>query len=181
MTDWIIAPASHAELPEIARLVNSAYRGDSARQGWTHETDFLGGQRTDADALAEELGGPNPATILVLRETDAGPILACVLLEQVQGSHAVRRCYLGMLTVAPAVQARGVGRALLESAEDFARKAGAQIIVMTVIFLRDSLIAWYERRAYARTGETKPFPYGDERIGLPHRDDLHFVVMEKAL
>lgn len=181
MRSWIIAPASVADLPEIARLVNSAYRGDGARQGWTHETDLLGGQRTDAQTLTEELSGPNPATILALRESAGSAILASVLLEQVQGGHGVRRCYLGMLTVAPAVQAQGVGRVLLEAAENHARSMGAQVIVMTVIFLRDSLIAWYERRGYARTGETKPFPYGDERFGLPHRPDLHFVVLEKAL
>ena len=93
----------------------------------------------------------------------------------------MRRCYLGMLTVAPAVQARGVGRVMLEAAEHRARQMGAQVIVMTVIFLRDSLISWYERRGYRKTGETKPFPYGDERFGLPHRPDLHFVVLEKAL
>lgn len=181
MADWIVAPASRDQLPEIARLVNSAYRGESARQGWTHETDLLGGQRTDPDTLAESLSGPNPATILVLRERAGDPIRACVLLEEVQGAHGIRRCYLGMLTVEPAFQARGVGRILLEAAEDHARSMGAQVVVMTVIFLRDSLIAWYERRGYARTGETQPFPYGDERFGLPHRPDLHFVVLEKAL
>jgi hypothetical protein len=52
---------------------------------------------------------------------------------------------------------------------------------MTVIHLRDTLIAWYERRGYRRTGETEPFPYGDERFGIPRRDDLYFVVLEKAL
>ncbi len=135
MTRWIIAPAGATDLPEIARLVNSAYRGEDARQGWTHETDLLGGQRTDPETLAGELSGPNPATILALRETAGGPILACVLLEQVQGGHGVRRCYLGMLTVAPAVQAQGVGRIMLEAAENHARTIGANVIVMTVIYL----------------------------------------------
>ena len=180
-TDWRVEPARTDDLPEVARLVNGAYRGEEARRGWSHEAELLSGQRTDAATLADELSGPNPTTLLILREVEAGPILACVLLEQVQGSHAVRRCYLGMLTVAPAFQARGLGRVMLEAAEDHARRAGAQVVVMTVIFLRDSLIAWYERRGYSRTGETKPFPYGDERFGRPRRDDLHFVVLEKAL
>jgi hypothetical protein len=52
---------------------------------------------------------------------------------------------------------------------------------MTVINVRGTLSAWYERRGYVRTGETKPFPYGDERFGLPQREDLHFEVFEKEL
>ena len=52
---------------------------------------------------------------------------------------------------------------------------------MTVVHIRDTLIAWYERRGYALTGETRPFPHGDDRFGKPLRDDLSFVVMEKVL
>lgn len=176
-----MTPARMAELPEIARLVNSAYRGEDARQGWTSESDLLDGQRTDPTSLAEELAGSNPSTILVLREAATDPILACVFLEKVPAEDGSAHCYLGMLTVSPALQARGLGRALVEEAENYARGWGARRMVMTVISVRDALIAWYERRGYVRTGETKPFPYGDDRFGLPRRDDLVFVVFEKRL
>jgi ribosomal protein S18 acetylase RimI-like enzyme len=86
-----------------------------------------------------------------------------------------------MLTVDPGRQAEGLGRALLTKAEDYVRKQGAARVQMTVISLRHSLIAWYERRGYRRTGASEPFPYGDDRVGVPLRDDLHFVVLEKAL
>ena len=181
MTDRIITPAHTADLPEIARLANSAYRGDGARLGWTHEAELLDGQRTDPSALAEELAGPHPSTVLCLRDQANGPILACVFLEKVPEDDGLWRCYLGMLTVSPALQARGLGRLLLEGAEDYARDWGAVALVMTVISVRHELIAWYERRGFRRTGETKPFPYGDERFGVPRRDDLHFVVLEKRL
>ncbi len=181
MTGWIVAPAHMADLPEIARLVNSAYRGEGARQGWTSESELLDGQRTDPATLAEDLAGPDPSTILVLREVAVGPILACVFLEKGPAEAGPPACTLGMLTVAPALQARGLGRVLIEKAEDFARGWGAARMAMTVISVRDALIAWYERRGYVRTGATKPFPYGDERFGLPRRDDLQFVVLEKPL
>lgn len=181
MTDWAITSATTADLPEIARLVNSAYRGDAARQGWTSESDLLDGQRTDPVSLAAELAGPNSSTILCLRDAAAGPILACVFLEKVQVGDTAVRCYLGMLTVSPGLQDRGLGRILLDRAEDHAREWGADAVVMTVISIRDTLIAWYERRGYRRTGETKPFPHGDERFGVPRTSDLYFVVLEKIL
>ena len=88
---------------------------------------------------------------------------------------------LGILTVRPDLQNRQLGRALLSAAEDFAKERGARRIRMTVVNVRDTLIAWYERRGYTLTGESLPFPYGDERFGRPLRDDLHFVVLQKDI
>ncbi len=177
----IITDAGNSDLPGIADLVNSAYRGESARLGWAHEGDIIGGQRTDVESLARDLNGPRPSTILCLREQEGGPILACVFLELVVAPDEGARCYLGMLTVEPTLQDRGLGRIMLEAGERQARAWGASMVTMTVIHLRDTLIAWYERRGYRRTGETQPFPYGDPRFGLPRRDDLYFVVLEKTL
>lgn len=81
----------------------------------------------------------------------------------------------------PTPFARRLGRLILEGAEDYARRWGATRMILGVVQLRTELIAWYERRGYVKNGETKPFPYGDERYGLPMRDDLHFVFFEKAL
>lgn len=177
----IITEAPLSDLTEIARLVNSAYRGDSSRVGWASEADMIGGQRTDPDTLREELTAGPERVILSLREVEGGPILACVLLEKVPEHDGRARCYLGMLTVEPTLQDRGLGRILLGHAEAYARDWGADRVVMTVIQLRDRLIAWYERRGYVKTGKTLPFPYGDDRFGIPNRDDLHFVVLEKPI
>ena len=88
---------------------------------------------------------------------------------------------LGLLTVRPDLQNRQLGRTLLRAAEEFAKERGAHRIHMTVVNVRMTLIAWYERRGYTLTGKTQPFPYGDERFGRPLRDDLHFVVLEKDI
>ena len=181
MTEHVISQARTADLPEIARLVNSAYRGEAARQGWTHEADLLDGRRTDPVFLAEQLAGPHPSVMLCLREADTGPILACVFLERVQGETDSVRCDLGMLTVSPALQAHGLGRMLLTGAEDFARIWGAAALMITVISVRHGLIAWYERRGFRRTGETEPFPYYDDRFGRPRTDGLQFLVLAKTL
>jgi ribosomal protein S18 acetylase RimI-like enzyme len=173
----IIAPAIDADLEAIADLVNSAYRGDSSRAGWTTEADYLDGQRTDAAGLRADLSAKPGSVILALRDEAAGPILGSVWLE----ADNARDWYLGMLTVKPDLQARQLGRTLLAAAEAFAAERGATTIEMTVVSIRDTLIAWYERRGYARTGETRPFPYDDQRFGAPRRPDLAFVVLAKTV
>jgi GNAT superfamily N-acetyltransferase len=175
-----LSPCSAKDVEELSRLVNSAYRGESSRAGWTTEADFLDGQRTDPDSLLKLLDSPGDRTILCWRKMPGGPILGCVLLERFQDKRGVG-CYLGMLTVEPTLQAQGIGRRLIKSAEDFARSWGAKRMTLGVIHLRDTLIAWYERQGYTKTGETKPFPYGNEKAGIPRRADLHFMLFEKQL
>ena len=169
--------ATDADLEAIAALVNSGYRGESSRAGWTTEADFLAGQRTDADALRDDLTSRPGALLLTLRDEPGGELLGSVWLEP-QGPDV---WYLGMLTVRPDLQARRLGRTLLAEAEAYAASRGAQRMRMSVITVRETLIAWYERRGYVRTGETLPFPYGDARFGVPLRDDLRFDVLEKPL
>jgi ribosomal protein S18 acetylase RimI-like enzyme len=168
-----LTPAADADLEAVAALVNSAYRGDASRQGWTTEADYLDGQRT----LRRDLAANPDAVLLTFRDTPGGPLLGTVWLEPAGD----RAWYLGMLTVRPDLQARQLGRAVLAGAEAAAAERGAKRIVMTVVNIRDTLIAWYERRGYRLTGETRPFPYGDERFGVPRRDDLAFLVLDKAL
>jgi ribosomal protein S18 acetylase RimI-like enzyme len=170
-----LIPATDSELDAVAALVNSAYRGETSRAGWTTEADYLDGQRTDVPALRRDLAETPGAVILTLRDLPEGPILGTVWLEPAREG----AWYLGMLTVNPALQARQLGRTLLEAAEVHAVGQGATRIEMTVVQIRDTLIAWYERRGYARTGETRPFPYEDARFGVPRRDDLAFIVLEK--
>ena len=170
-----LEPAQSADLPALHALIESAYRGDSARLGWSHEADLLEGQRTDMQALESMLADP-AQTILILR--DGEEIDACVALSD----RGEGLAYLGLFTVAPSLQATGIGRLLLAASEEHAASAfDANRIEMTVIAQRSELIAWYERRGYRLTGERRPFPADDPRFGLPRRDDLEFVVLEKAI
>ena len=173
----IVTIATDADLEAIAALVNSGYRGESSRAGWTTEADFLGGQRTDAATLRADLAARPGAVLLTLRDEPEAQLLGSVWLEP-QGADV---WYLGMLTIRPDLQARQLGRTLLAEAESYAVARGARRMRLSVIGVRDTLIAWYERRGYARTGASQPFPYGDERFGLPLRGDLKFEVFEKEL
>ncbi len=170
-------PATPIDIPALHALIESAYRGDSARAGWTHEADLLDGQRTDAEELREIIA--DPAQRILLAERD-GALVGCVCVAEKRGDGGVTG-YLGMLTVRPALQSAGLGRRLIAAAEDTARGFGARTMEMTVIAGRGELIAWYERRGYALTGETRPFPMDDTRFGLPKRRDLVFVVLGKGL
>ena len=160
--------ATADDLPDLHALIESAYRGESARRGWSHEADLLDGQRTQLAELEAMLA--NPAQHLLLFDDGERPA-SCVALTD-KGSGLV---YLGLLTVGPARQASGLGRMMLAAAEDHARDdLGASRIEMTVIGLRAELIAWYERRGYAATGERRPFP-------VEGHEELEFVVLEKSL
>jgi ribosomal protein S18 acetylase RimI-like enzyme len=168
--------ATAAEVAQIVALVESAYRGDSSRVGWTTEADLLDGQRTDPAAVEAIIAAS--ASRLLLGVDDADQLLACCQLEKRAGDV----CYFGMFAVKPTLQGAGVGRAMLDEAERVAREAwGTRSMQMTVIQQRADLIAWYVRRGYTETGETRPFPHGDERFGLPRRDDLVFAVLAKQL
>lgn len=170
-------PAAPADLPAIADLVNAAYRGGDQAQSWTHEADYIDGLRTWPEALAQDLAASPAAVLLALRDGADRPIQGCVWLEPCGGD----AWYLGLLSVRPELQDRKLGRSLLGEAEAWAAAHGAGRIRLTVVNLRDTLIAWYQRQGYVLTGETQPFPYDDQRFGRPRRDDLVFVVLEKAL
>ena len=170
-----LRPASEAEASEIADLTNWAYRGTGEQASWTVES-YLEGQRTDAETIRADMAGKPEAHLLTWRD-EAGELLGHVWLEPQAGA----TWYLGLLSVRPDRQDRKLGRTLLAAAEDFAKARGARRIQLTVINVRDTLIAWYQRRGYALTGEVRPFPYGDDRFGRPTRDDLSFVVLERGL
>lgn len=175
MTLTTFRPATTSDVAALHRLIESAYRGDSAKAGWTHEADLLGGQRTDEGELLDIVA--DVSRIILMAEVE-GILTGCVhVADQGEGL-----AYLGLLTVDPTRQAGGLGRLLIDAAEAEARsRFAAARMEMTVIRQRSELIAWYERRGYALTGETRPFPLDDERFGLPQTRDLEFVVMEKAL
>jgi ribosomal protein S18 acetylase RimI-like enzyme len=170
-----IRAAGPGDLETVHALIERAYRGDEARRGWTHEADLLEGTRIDAPSLAAALA--DSRCRLMVAEGD-GRVVGFVQLTDKGGGTV----YLGLLTVDPGAQARGLGRRLVAAAEAEAVRAfGGGRIEMTVIRQRPELIAWYERRGYRGTGEERPFPYGDARVGRPRRADLSFLVLEKAL
>ncbi|MGW0998039.1 GNAT family N-acetyltransferase [Streptomyces sp. NPDC002520] len=166
--------ATDADVDALVALVESAYRGDSSRAGWTTEADILEGQRTDPEGVLAVIKSPDSRLLTVEQD---GRIVACCQLEH-RGDHA----YFGMFAVSPALQGAGLGKTVMAEAERQAREAwGVTEMHMTVISVRDDLIAWYERRGYRRTGRMTPFPYGDERFGVPQRDDLQFELLVKPL
>jgi ribosomal protein S18 acetylase RimI-like enzyme len=168
--------ALEADYVQIIDLVNMAYRGAGPGASWNSEADFIEGERL-TEALREDLAAKPDAQLLIYRDAPNGELLGTVWLEP-KGNGV---WYLGLLTIRPDLQNKHLGRALLSAAESFAKERGARSIRMTVMNARDTVIAWYERRGYALTGETLPFPYRDNSLGRPLRDGLNFVVLEKDL
>jgi ribosomal protein S18 acetylase RimI-like enzyme len=167
---------SKSEIKDVKALnvlINSAYRGESSKKGWTTEADLLGGQRTDEEDLTSIISKPG---CMILKYTnDAGEITGCVRLEK----HG-NKMYLGMLTVSPVLQGAGIGKQMMAASEKLAKEEHCVCVYMQVIKSRTELIEWYERQGYSDTGERKPFPYGDPRFGIP-KAELEFIIMEKMI
>jgi ribosomal protein S18 acetylase RimI-like enzyme len=163
------------DVPALVPLVESAYRGEESRRGWTTEADLLDGQRTDEQEITEIVNHADRRMLLAELE---GELAGCCQLAWL-GAGVV---YLGLFSVRPDLQGQGLGRAIVAQSEQVAREAwSAAQMRMTVLRQRAALIAWYERRGYTRTGETEPFPYGNERFGRPKVADLEFAVLVKPL
>jgi ribosomal protein S18 acetylase RimI-like enzyme len=175
MTDAIrFRDATCDDVPELVTLVTSAYRGEVSKQGWTTEADMLDGERIDPEVLLRDIERPRSRVVLAER---GGVMLACAHVAEDDGAG-----YFGMFSVRPELQGAGLGKQLLAEAERIVRDDWhLPAMRMTVIDIRDELIAFYERRGYRRTGIHKAFPYGDPRYGIPKRDDLRFEVLEKRL
>ncbi|PWI41725.1 GNAT family N-acetyltransferase [Streptomyces sp. ICBB 8177] len=166
--------ATEADVPALVALIESAYRGESSRGGWTTEADLLKGRRTDPEGVLTVIRREGSRMVVAER---GGELTACCQLER-REDHA----YFGMFAVRPQRQGGGLGKQVLAEAERLAREEWrAGEMRMTVISAREDLIAWYERRGYQRTGRMSPFPYGDERFGVPQRDDLEFELLVKEL
>ena len=181
--------AQHEDVPAFVALVESAYRGEDSRAGWTTEADLLAGQRLD-EAMGRDMLDATDSLVLLFWQGEGiealtastgnapAPPIACVQLED-------RGCgiaYFGTFAVSPQRQGGGIGSLVMAAAEQaVAERWEAKTLRMTVIRQRQELISYYERRGFALTGETEPFPYGQEQFGLPQREDLEFVVLEKQL
>ena len=169
--------AADADVPSIVALMNRAYREGGADAGWTTETDCFEGDRTNEAMLRQDIASNPDATMLIWRQLRNRSLLGCVWVQP-KGDGV---WYLGSLSIDPREQNRGLGRQLLEAAENWVLQHNGRGIKMTVINVRDTLLDWYARRGYVPTNDSKPFPYGDDRFGIPKRDDLCFVLLHKLL
>lgn len=168
-----VSIATEKDIPVLVQLINSAYRGEASKKGWTTEADLLEGElRTDVPALTALINKPGSVILKYFSEDDR--IIGSVYLDKQE-----RGLYLGMLTVSPHHQTDGIGKKIMENAEQYAKDNNCPCVFMNVISVRDELIAWYERRGYYLTGETKPLP-ADTRFGTPTRP-LEFAIMEKKM
>jgi ribosomal protein S18 acetylase RimI-like enzyme len=167
-----IGPATPADVPALAHLINRAYRSEAAHAGWTTEGHLLDGPRIDEGSLQAMLAAPH-ATLLKA-EAAAGTLAGCVYLEQ-----QAKTLYFSMLAVAPEAQAQGIGQLLLGEVEAYTRRHNCNLIKMSVLSTRSELLAWYERRGYHRTGASEPFP-ATTRFGRP-RQPLTLLTLEKVV
>ncbi len=168
-----VSPACVQDVPLLVALINSAYRGEASKKGWTTEADLLKGDlRTDIPHLTELF--ENPQAVILKYTTTENVIRGSVYLEKQE-----RGLYLGLLSVSPAGQGDGIGKQLMAAAELHAKKTDCLSIFMNVISVRYELIHWYEKLGYLKTGETKPLPPGN-RFGTPTQP-LEFAIMEKIL
>jgi len=165
--------ADEKDIPTLVALMDSAYRGENSKKGWTSEANlFIGNKRTDEITVADLIKKPGAVFLKYL--SDKGNLEGCVLLNKKDN-----RIYLGMFSVSPSAQGKGIGKKLLAAADDYAKENNCFSIFMTVITVRKELIAWYERNGYTKTGKVLPFPV-DERYGIPTKP-LEMLVLEKHL
>lgn len=167
----MITRATLEDVSALNNLVNSAYRGESSRKGWTYEADLLGGIRITEEELTETI---QQTDTTILKYTENQEIIACMMLVE-----KTDKLYLGMLTVSPELQGGGIGKQLLRQAEIVAQQSGLSKIGMTVISAREELINWYKSKGYVDTGEREPFLEG-YHFGAP-KQPLEFIVMEKII
>lgn len=168
----MIEPATEKDIPLLNILVNGAYRGDSSKEGWTTEADLLDGIRINEEVLTGLLQQSNS---IILKYTEEHKIVGCVHLKKEDN-----KIYLGMLTVSPKLQNKGIGKILLAAAEEEARKRNCTAVFMSVISIRTELINWYKKHGYVYTGKVKPFPENDSRFGIP-KQPLQFIILEKEV
>ncbi|CAI2767634.1 GNAT family N-acetyltransferase [Flavobacterium collinsii] len=168
----MITKASLQDIPALTVLINSAYRGETSKKGWTTEANLLEGKRTDEQEMTEIFLDPKNT---ILKYTEKDQIIGSVLL--VEKGHQL---YLGMLTVSPELQNSGIGKKMLAEAENHAKALGLSSIIMTVISVREELIAWYTRHGYVDTGEREAFPVSEIHVTISEKP-LEFIYLEKVI
>jgi ribosomal protein S18 acetylase RimI-like enzyme len=171
--DKHISIAAITDVSSIKALLNTTYRGEASKQGWTTEANLIAGNTRANDEMVREVLLQTGSVILIYK--DEQPLITgCVNLQQ----HG-NQLYLGMLSVSPQLQGGGIGKKLLQAAEEYARCVNCTSIYMSVISVRTELIDWYQRHGYTDTGERKAF--NEDGITGKHLQKLEFMIMEKKL
>ena len=168
----MITKVAIEDVASLNKLINSAYRGESSKKGWTTEANILEGKRTTEDELIEIIQDQKNT---ILKYSENNEIIGCVLLVEKEDE-----LYLGMLTVSPVLQNSGIGKKLMEQAEIYTSDLGLSKIVMTVISVREELISWYKRKGFVDTGAREPFPARDV-FSQTANEPLEFMVLEKRI
>jgi GNAT superfamily N-acetyltransferase len=168
-----ISIAQQQDVSALVSLMDNAYRGEGSKQGWTSEADlFIGNKRTDEETITKLINKPGSVFLKYTNEDEV--IEGCVYLHNKES-----KLYLGMFSVAPSAQGKGIGKKLLNAADEYAKEQHCSLIYMTVITVREDLIAWYEKNGYKRTDKVLPFPV-DEKFGIPTQP-LEMIVLEKQV
>lgn len=170
--DYTLSAATIADTMELEQLVNSAYRGDDSKIGWTTEADLMGGARVTAISLQNDLN--NTAACIYTCRNLFNKLDGCIYLQV-----KANKLYVGMLSVTPGLQNKGIGKLLLKAAEVVALANNCIALTMTVISVRTALIDWYKRHGYQPTGEVLPFDFPAATILCT--EPLQFIVLEKLL
>lgn len=165
--------ATLQDVDSLVKLINSAYRGDYSKQGWTTEADLLGGQRTDQETLKQLLKEQRNQIEVAVDET--GHIIACVHVRV----EPPKTLYFGMLTVEPKLQTKGLGKQLIRHVEMLTKVMALSKIRCTVIHTRAELVSFYERRGYRPTGKVEEFPMNDPKFGIPKVSEIKLLEFEK--
>jgi ribosomal protein S18 acetylase RimI-like enzyme len=168
-----ILKATEEDIPAINTLVHSCYRGEESFQGWTSEAKLLGGHRTTPDRLKREMNTPGSQILKGLDNN--GEVIACVLAEK-----DATKMHVGMLCVQPTLQGAGIGKQMMAAVADLARSENCTALQIHVLTARESLVGWYERHGFHKTGETEPFPEATHEFGIP-RQPLEFYILEKPV
>ena len=148
--------AQNSDIEHLAKLINSAFRV---------EQPFIEGDRTNPDGVRAYMEKGK----FLLAEDSAG-LAGCVYVEL-----RADRGYLGLLGVNPSQQGTGLGRKLMDAAEDYFRKAGCVTVDLRVISARTSLPAFYRHLGYVETGTALFAP------DVPAKVPCHYILMSKTL
>jgi ribosomal protein S18 acetylase RimI-like enzyme len=152
--------AELSDCEHLSQLINSAYRGEPSRQGWTTEADILDGVRTTTADLAKIVQSTDQ--FILMGELNQ-EIVACMHCQrQTLSGHPT--AHFGMIAVKPTLQNKGHGKDLVAAAEAMTKRQWRAVgFYMVVISIRTEVIAFYERLGYERTGEFVDFPINPDK------------------
>lgn len=172
MDNLHIRPAQPTDIPALLDVITRAYRSTG---GWTTEADLVEGGRTSPELLQKDLDNPQVAPFVAEQD---GQILGCAKVSRIANSV----CDFGLFAVDPNTQSRGLGKLLLAHGEQVAlTQFAAHTLEIQVLEHRPELVAFYERRGFAPTGEWELFDFDDAAFGRAKRPGLRFQTFRKAL